>query len=51
METIINALMEIFSAHNFGACINVACFLTYLYFFIQQYKKIAYLHNILFLNI
>ena len=25
METIINALLEIFSAHNFGACTNVSC--------------------------
>ena len=25
MKTIINALLEIFSAHNFGACTNVSC--------------------------
>ena len=33
METIINALLENFSAHNFGACTNASCYQikTYLY--------------------
>ena len=38
METIINALLEFFSAHNFGACTNASC---------SRHNRFAETHSLL----
>ena len=42
METIINALLELFSAHNFGVCTNASSYAT------EKRQTQAHAYNVLY---